>query len=87
MTPRYNLGSADELFRKANLHERLQDLAWGMLLLVLGTLWLLPANSLPPGTWLVATGLVMLALNVIRYIYGIKMNGFSLFVGVLNTTS
>ena len=83
MINRVNQGSGDEHIRKATLNSRLEDFGWGVLLITIGTIWLLPEKQVPPGSWLVAAGLIMLGLNVIRYLNRIKMSGFSLVVGIL----
>ncbi len=65
------------------MNESLEDFGWGVLLITIGTIWLLPEKQLPPGSWLIAAGLIMLGINAIRYFNGITMSGFSLVVGFL----
>jgi predicted membrane protein len=76
-------GSGDESTRKVALSKRLEDFGWAVLLIVIGTIWLMPANLMPKGSWLIAAGIIMLGLNAIRYFNGIKMVGFSLVAGIL----
>ena len=76
-------GSGDESTRKVALSKRLEDFGWAVLLIVIGTIWLIPANLMPKGSWLIAAGIIMLGLNAIRYFNGIKMVGFSLVAGIL----
>jgi hypothetical protein len=83
MTNERSKSSADESTRKAALNKRLEDFGWGVLLVTIGTIWLLPQKQVPQGSWLIAAGLIMLGLNVIRYFKGIKMSDFSLIVGIL----
>ena len=83
MINQVNQRSGDEYTRKATLNSRLEDFGWGVLLITIGAIWLLPEKQVPPGSWLVAAGLIMLGLNVIRYLNRIKMSGFSLVVGIL----
>ena len=73
----------DENTRKVALNKRLEDFGWGVLLITIGTIWLLPEKQVPQGSWLIAAGLITLGLNAIRYFNGIKMVGFSLVVGGL----
>ena len=75
--------SADKSKRKATLNKRPEDFGWGVLLVTIGTIWLLPQKQIPQGSWLIAAGLIMLGLNVIRYFKGIRMSDFSLVVGIL----
>ncbi len=67
----------------AELDERLEGLAWGVLLVVVGTIWLIPERILPAGTWLIAAGVIILGFNAIRYFKGIRMRGFSVILGVV----
>ena len=76
-------GSGDESTRKVGLSKRLEDFGWAVLLIVIGTIWLMPTNLMPKGSWLIAAGIIMLGLNAIRYFNGIKMVGFSLVAGIL----
>lgn len=68
---------------KLALSNRLDDFGWAVLLIVIGIIWLLPENVMPRGSWLIATGVILLGLNAIRYFNGITMVGFSLVAGVL----
>ena len=76
-------GSGDESTRKVVLSKRLEDFGWAVLLIVIGTIWLMPGKLTPKGSWLIAAGVIMLGLNAIRYFNGIKMVGFSLVAGIL----
>jgi hypothetical protein len=83
MTTQDNQVSVDEDTRKVALNKRLENFGWGVLLITIGTIWLVPEKQVPQGSWLIAAGLIMLGLNAIRYFNGIKMSGFSLVVGIL----
>lgn len=50
----------------SSLSHRLTEMGWALFLILTGTLWLLPAEHLPPGTWLIATGMLLLALSLAR---------------------
>lgn len=76
-------GSGDESARRVALNKHLEDIGWGVLLITIGTIWLVPVKLIPQGSWLIAAGLIMLGINAIRYFNGIKMSGFSLVVGIL----
>ncbi len=65
------------------LSRRLEDFGWAVLLIAVGTIWLMPEKVAPKGSWLIAAGIIMLGLNAIRWLNGIRMRGFSLFAGVL----
>jgi hypothetical protein len=65
------------------LDRRLDDLGWGMFLVMTGTLWLMPAGSVPEGTWLVGTGVLLLGLNAIRRANDIPIHALTAILGVL----
>ena len=83
MTTQNNQASIDENARKAVFSRRLDGIGWGVLLITVGTIWLLPATQVPAGSWLIAAGLIILGLNAIRYFSAIRICGFSLVVGIL----
>ena len=83
MTTQHNQASIDESTRKVSLNKRLEDLGWAVLLIAIGTIWLVPDKLIAQGSWLIAAGLILLGLNAIRYSNGIKMRGFSLVVGIV----
>jgi hypothetical protein len=83
MTNQGNHIPVDENTRKVALNKHLEDIGWGVLLITIGTIWLVPAKLIPQGSWLIAAGLIMLGINAIRYFNGINMSGFSLVVGIL----
>ncbi len=82
MTTQDNQTPGDENARKATLSRRLEGIGWGVLLIAVGTIWLLPAEQVPRGSWLIAVGLIMLGLNAVRYFHAIRICGFSLIVGI-----
>ena len=55
----------------------------GALLITVGTIWLLPEKQVPRGSWLMAAGIILLGLNAIRYLNGIRMRRFSLVAGAV----
>jgi drug/metabolite transporter (DMT)-like permease len=75
--------SVNDSTSKIALSNRLDDFGWAVLLIAVGTIWLMPEKLMPQGSWLIAAGIIMLGLNAIRYFYGIRMVGFSLVAGIL----
>jgi hypothetical protein len=70
--------------RKKALDRRLDAVGWGLFLIMIGGLFLVPEEwGIPEGAWLVGTGLIILGLLAVRYLNGIKVSGFWLFLGVL----
>lgn len=72
----------DSVTAKGALDKRLEDIGWGLFLLMIGTLLLLPSELIPPGTWLIGAGLIMLALNAIRYVNHISISRFTVVLAV-----
>ncbi len=68
---------------KQTLNKRLQNISWGLFLIMLGGLGLVPNAVIPGGTWLIGAGLIMLGLNAARFINGIPMSGFTIGLGIL----
>ena len=60
---------------------RLDEIGWGIFLIMIGTIALVP--SVPQGTWLIGTGILLLLLNAIRYRTQAGWSGFSVVLGVL----
>lgn len=69
--------------RGSALDHRLNDVGWGLFLVLMGVLWLLPSGAVPDGTWLLATGALLLGLNVARRWMGIPVHRVGLLLGVL----
>ena len=65
----------------ANLNRRLNDIGWGLLFLLTGTIWLVPVERVPEGTWLFGVAAILLGINAFRYVKHIKVDGFSLVLG------
>jgi drug/metabolite transporter (DMT)-like permease len=68
---------------KAAQNKRLETMGWGLFLIMLGGFAFVPHETVPKGLWSVGVGLIMLGLNGARYYYGIKMSGFTTFLGIL----
>jgi hypothetical protein len=68
--------------RKAQLDRRLHDVAWGLLLLITGTIWLVPRERVPEGAWLLGVAAVLLGVNVVRALERIRVNALSLVLGL-----
>ena len=65
------------------LDHRLNDIGWGLFLVLMGTLWLLPAGAVPDGTWLLGTGVLLLGLNAVRLTKGIRVHRLGVLLGLL----
>jgi hypothetical protein len=65
------------------LNRRLEDIGWGLLLIMTGGVLLVPGELLPRGTWLIGAGVILLVLNLVRYLNGIRMKGFTTILGLI----
>jgi hypothetical protein len=69
---------------KAALNKRLETIAWGCFLIMLGGFVFVPHTVVARGVWSLGVGIIMLGLNVARYLNDIKMSGFTTFLGILS---
>ena len=69
---------------KAALNKRLESIAWGLFLVMLGGFMFVPEEIIKGGWWSVGVGLIMLGLNAARYLNGLRMSGFTTFLGLLS---
>jgi hypothetical protein len=69
---------------KAALNKRLETMAWGSFLILLGGFMFIPNEIIRGGWWSIGVGLIMLGLNAARYFNGLKMSGFTTVLGVLS---
>src|SRR5512138_3868249 len=68
----------------AALNKRLETAGWGFFLILLGGFMFIPDTTISKGFWSIAIGLIFLGLNAARYFNGIRMSGFTTFLGVLS---
>ena len=69
---------------KAALNKQLENVGWGLFLIMLGGCAFIPENTVSKGWWSIGIGLIFLGLNAARYSRGIRMSGFTTFIGILS---
>ena len=69
--------------KKAALNKSMETAAWGFFLILLGGFMFVPDNIVKGGMWSIGVGLILLGLNATRYFNGIRMSGFTTFLGIL----
>lgn len=69
---------------RAALNKRLETMAWGAFLILLGGFMFVPEEIIRGGWWSIGVGAIMLGLNAARYLNGLKMSGFTTFLGVIS---
>lgn len=69
--------------RQRFLNTRLEEFGWAVFLILLGVLWIMPEGYFTSTAWLAGAGIILLGMNFIRFYFGIKMSGFTVFLGVV----
>jgi len=69
---------------RAALNKRLETMAWGLFLILLGGFMFIPQEIVRGGWWSIGVGLIMLGLNLARYVNGLRMSSFTTVLGVLS---
>ena len=69
---------------KTALNKRLETVGWGFFLIMAGGFMLIPDTTVSKGFWSIGIGLIFLGLNAARYMNGIRMSGFTIFLGILS---
>ena len=62
---------------------RLDEIGWGLFLLMTGGLWLVPSDRVPVGSWLLGTGALLVGINAVRYFRRAPVNVFTTALGAL----
>ena len=71
---------------KATMNKNLERVAWGAFLIMLGGFMFVPEEIIKGGWWSIGVGLIFLGLNAARYFNGLRMSGFTTFLGILSVT-
>ena len=69
---------------KAAMNKRFESVGWGLFLIMLGGFMFVPETTVKAGFWSIGIGLIFLGLNAARYLNGIRMSGFTTFLGILS---
>ncbi|MEW6402209.1 MAG: hypothetical protein AB1649_10445 [Chloroflexota bacterium] len=69
---------------KAALNKRLETMAWGCFLIMLGGFMFVPEEMIRGGWWSIGVGAIFLGLNAARYFSHLRMSGFTTFLGILS---
>jgi hypothetical protein len=69
---------------KAAMNKRFESVGWGLFLIMLGGFMFIPETTVKAGFWSIGLGLIFLGLNAARYLNGIRMSGFTTFLGILS---
>jgi hypothetical protein len=69
---------------KVAVNKRLEGMAWGAFLVMLGGFMFVPEEIVKGGWWSIGVGLIFLGLNAARYFNGLRMSGFTTFLGIIS---
>ena len=69
---------------KVAMNKRFESIGWGFFLIMLGGFMFIPDSTVSKGLWSIGIGLIFLGLNAARYYNGIRMSGFTTFLGILS---
>ncbi len=61
---------------RVRLDKRIDSIAWGVFLIMIGALWCFPDGAVPEGAWMFGTGLILLVVIIARHIGNIQVTGF-----------
>lgn len=65
------------------VRKHLEEVAWGLLLVLTGIIWIVPGIPVPFGAWLVGTGIILVGGNAVRYAVDRRFETFSLTLGIV----
>ena len=69
---------------KAAMNKNFERIAWGAFLVMLGGFMFVPQEIIKGGWWSIGVGLIFLGLNAARYFNGLRMSGFTTFLGIIS---
>lgn len=75
--------SERSIWEKISLNAQIDAVGWALFFIFSGTLLLLPDGIVPEGTWLAGVGLILTGENGVRYMSGLKMDGFTTPLGLV----
>ena len=68
---------------KAILNKRLESIALGLFLIMIGGMAFIPKAQVNEGIWSIGVGLILIGLNAARYLNNIHMSGFTTVLGII----
>ena len=73
---------ANPIAEKQLLNKRLETLGWGLFLILSGSVWFVPGWQVPEAIWLTGVGVIILGLNLLRFLNGIEPASFGIILGI-----
>ena len=69
--------------KKKALSDKINAIGWALFLVMRGGLLLMPKGKVPESAWLIGAGIILVGVNVVRYLTKIKLCGCTLLVGAI----
>ncbi|MFC1887644.1 hypothetical protein ACFLYK_02435 [Candidatus Cloacimonadota bacterium] len=73
----------EERKQKKLLSERFNRIGWGIFLVMLGVIWILPENVLPDGVLPIGVGIILLGMYLLKKSYGLKGSDSNVLLGII----
>lgn len=67
--------------KKRRLDRKIESVGWALFFIWSAVVLIAPDELIPEGSWLIGTGLIIIASMGIRYLYGIRIDGFWMVLG------
>ena len=63
------------------IRNRYVTIGWALFLILLGIIWLFP--EIPEGSFFIGVGVILLGLNLVKYLIGKEISQTSIFLGLI----
>ena len=73
----------EERDQRKLLAERFNRTGWGIFLVMLGVIWILPENMLPEGILPIGVGVILIGLNLVKRSYGLRGSDSNVLLGIV----
>ena len=68
---------------KQSLAKKIDAISWALFFIMIGCLGLLPEGTIPGGTWLLGTAIIIFGSTIIHHYNGLKISGFWIIMGII----
>ncbi|MCK4694459.1 MAG: hypothetical protein KAT74_01790 [Candidatus Cloacimonetes bacterium] len=68
---------------KIKISERFNNMGWGLFIVMIGIIWLVPDELIPDGTFLIGVGVILLGMSLVKHLSGLRSYGAMIFLGIL----
>ena len=68
---------------KEALVDKINGIGFALFIIMIGGMWLAPKGTLPETTWLVGLGLIIIGVNIVRYVKVIRPSLLKFTLGII----